>query len=57
VGKGGVVRDPILHQEVQDNITSWLSDDLGWQVHGIVESSITGPEGNREFIVAARKPL
>jgi 23S rRNA (cytidine1920-2'-O)/16S rRNA (cytidine1409-2'-O)-methyltransferase len=57
VGKGGVVRDPILHQEVQDRITSWLSDDMGWKVHGVVESSITGPEGNREFIIAARKPL
>jgi len=56
VGKGGVVRDPILHQEVQDHIAAWLRDDLGWQVQGVVESSITGPEGNREFIIAARKP-
>lgn len=56
VGKGGVVRDPILHQEVQDHISAWLRDDLGWQVQGVVESSITGPEGNREFIIAARKP-
>jgi 23S rRNA (cytidine1920-2'-O)/16S rRNA (cytidine1409-2'-O)-methyltransferase len=29
---------------------------MGWQVLGITESSITGPEGNREFIIAARKP-
>jgi 23S rRNA (cytidine1920-2'-O)/16S rRNA (cytidine1409-2'-O)-methyltransferase len=57
VGKGGVVRDPILHQSVQDHIKAWLINDLGWQVQGVVESSITGPEGNREFIIAARKPL
>ncbi len=57
VGKGGVVRDPILHQDVQDQISAWLSDDLGWHVHGVVASPITGPEGNREFIIAARKPL
>jgi 23S rRNA (cytidine1920-2'-O)/16S rRNA (cytidine1409-2'-O)-methyltransferase len=56
VGKGGVVRDPELHQAVQDDIAAWLANDMGWQVHGITESSITGPEGNREFIIAARKP-
>lgn len=56
VGKGGVVRDPELHQAVQDDIAAWLANDMGWQVHGITESSITGPEGNKEFIIAARKP-
>lgn len=56
VGKGGVVRDPQLHQEVQDQISAWLSDGLGWQVRGIVPSPITGPEGNKEFIIVAVKP-
>lgn len=56
VGKGGVVRDPALHQAVQDDISAWLSDDMNWQVRGIVPSPITGPEGNKEFIIVADKP-
>jgi len=54
VGKGGVVRDPALHEEVCARIAAWLPS-VGWQVLGIVPSPILGPEGNREFLVAARK--
>jgi 23S rRNA (cytidine1920-2'-O)/16S rRNA (cytidine1409-2'-O)-methyltransferase len=54
VGKGGVVRDPALHQAVCDDIAGWLADQ-GWQVQGIVPSPITGPKGNREFLIAARR--
>jgi 23S rRNA (cytidine1920-2'-O)/16S rRNA (cytidine1409-2'-O)-methyltransferase len=53
VGKGGVVRDPALHQAVCDDIARWLADAQGWQVVGVVESPITGPKGNREFLIAA----
>jgi len=56
VGKGGVVRDPALHQAVQDDIRIWLDQEMGWQVRGIVPSPITGPEGNREFVIVAIKP-
>ena len=56
VGKGGVVRDPALHQAVQDDVRQWLEQDLGWLVRGIVESPITGPEGNKEFVIVAVKP-
>jgi 23S rRNA (cytidine1920-2'-O)/16S rRNA (cytidine1409-2'-O)-methyltransferase len=56
VGKGGVVRDPALHQEVCDRIAAWLTDHQGWDVLGVTESPITGPEGNVEFLIAARKP-
>ena len=55
VGKGGVVRDPALHDEVCARIAAWLARQEGWSVLGIVESPITGPEGNREFLVAARR--
>ena len=54
VGKGGVVRDPALHEEVCARIAAWLPS-VGWRVLGIVASPILGPEGNREFLVAARK--
>lgn len=53
VGKGGVVRDPELHQAVCDDIQGWLAGLPDWQVVGIEESPITGPEGNVEFLVAA----
>lgn len=54
VGKGGVVRDPALHEEVCARIAQWLPA-LGWTVLGIDPSPLLGPEGNREFLVAARK--
>jgi 23S rRNA (cytidine1920-2'-O)/16S rRNA (cytidine1409-2'-O)-methyltransferase len=54
VGKGGVVRDPALHQRVCDEVRDWLENG-DWEVQGIVESPITGPEGNVEFLVSATR--
>jgi 23S rRNA (cytidine1920-2'-O)/16S rRNA (cytidine1409-2'-O)-methyltransferase len=54
VGKGGVVRDPELHREVCDRIAAWLAARPGWQVLGVTESPITGPEGNIEFLIGGR---
>ncbi|MBL0932362.1 MAG: TlyA family RNA methyltransferase [Alphaproteobacteria bacterium] len=54
VGKGGVVREPELHTEVRARIAQWLPR-IGWTVFGEDESPIQGPEGNREFLIAARK--
>jgi 23S rRNA (cytidine1920-2'-O)/16S rRNA (cytidine1409-2'-O)-methyltransferase len=54
VGKGGVVRDPALHERVCAEIARWL-EDRRWAVLGIIESPITGPKGNREFLIAARR--
>jgi 23S rRNA (cytidine1920-2'-O)/16S rRNA (cytidine1409-2'-O)-methyltransferase len=53
VGKGGVVRDPALHEEVCTRISRWVGSLPGWRVLGVTESPITGPEGNREFLLAA----
>jgi 23S rRNA (cytidine1920-2'-O)/16S rRNA (cytidine1409-2'-O)-methyltransferase len=55
VGKGGVVRDPALHQAVCARIEAWLAAQPGWTVLGITESPITGPKGNKEFLIAARR--
>lgn len=52
VGKKGVVRDPALHAAVCNRIRDWLDGRPGWQVTGLAESPITGPEGNREFLIA-----
>ncbi|WP_225207764.1 TlyA family RNA methyltransferase [Novosphingobium huizhouense] len=54
VGKGGVVRDPLLHERVCGEVRAWLEGE-GWRVDGIVESPITGPEGNVEFLVSATR--
>ncbi len=56
VGKGGVVRDPALHAEVCARIRSWLGEECGYRVLGLVESPLLGPRGNREFLICARKP-
>jgi 23S rRNA (cytidine1920-2'-O)/16S rRNA (cytidine1409-2'-O)-methyltransferase len=55
VGKGGVVRDPALHREVCDRVVAWLGAQPGWQVLGLTESPIRGPEGNIEFLIHARR--
>ena len=54
VGKGGVVRDAALHRSICAMIAEWWAALPGWQVLGITESPITGPEGNKEFLIAAR---
>ena len=53
VGKGGIVRDPQLHQAVCQDIAGWVQQQAGWQVMGITDSPITGTDGNREFLIAA----
>ena len=53
VGKGGVVRDPALHQEVCADIEAWLAGIPGWRVLGIEPSPLLGPAGNREFLIGA----
>jgi 23S rRNA (cytidine1920-2'-O)/16S rRNA (cytidine1409-2'-O)-methyltransferase len=52
VGKGGIVREPELHEEVVDTISAWLGAQEGWTVLGVIDSPITGAEGNKEFLIA-----
>jgi 23S rRNA (cytidine1920-2'-O)/16S rRNA (cytidine1409-2'-O)-methyltransferase len=52
VGKGGIVRDPALHEEVCTTISQWLAEQPGWQVLGVTDSPIEGAEGNKEFLIA-----
>ena len=53
IGKGGVVRDPTVHERVCAAAADWLAS-RGWEVEGVTRSPITGPEGNVEFLIAAR---
>lgn len=54
VGKGGVVRDPEVHQAVCAGIEAWLAALPRWRVLGVCESPISGPAGNVEFLIGAR---
>ena len=54
VGKGGVVREPAVHDRVCAEAKGWV-ESHGWSVLGLVPSPITGPEGNVEFLLGARK--
>jgi 23S rRNA (cytidine1920-2'-O)/16S rRNA (cytidine1409-2'-O)-methyltransferase len=54
VGKGGVVRDPAVHERVCAAAAEWVASQ-GWRLLGVTESPITGPEGNVEFLLGAEK--
>ncbi|MEN3973419.1 TlyA family RNA methyltransferase [Sphingomicrobium sp. XHP0235] len=54
VGKGGVVRDPAVHERVCEEAAAWVASK-GWRVLGTETSPITGPEGNVEFLLGAIK--
>jgi 23S rRNA (cytidine1920-2'-O)/16S rRNA (cytidine1409-2'-O)-methyltransferase len=55
VGKGGVVRDEALRNQICQGITEWLNDEMKWVVKGITASPILGPKGNKEFIICASR--
>ncbi len=50
VGKGGVVKDPALHERVIEDLKKFFSD-AGLSVGSVVSSPILGPKGNREFLI------
>jgi 23S rRNA (cytidine1920-2'-O)/16S rRNA (cytidine1409-2'-O)-methyltransferase len=54
VGAGGVVRDPALHDEV---IAQLREQAAAWDVtlHGVIESPLRGPKGNKEFLLYIQK--
>jgi 23S rRNA (cytidine1920-2'-O)/16S rRNA (cytidine1409-2'-O)-methyltransferase len=55
VGKGGIVKDKSVQEEALQNIVDWLGAQPGWSVSGTMASPIAGGDGNREFLLAARK--
>ncbi|MBT05675.1 MAG: TlyA family rRNA (cytidine-2'-O)-methyltransferase [Rhodospirillaceae bacterium] len=54
ISKGGVVRDPQLHNSACKKIHSWITIETPWTPLGIEPSPITGPKGNREFLIVAQ---
>jgi 23S rRNA (cytidine1920-2'-O)/16S rRNA (cytidine1409-2'-O)-methyltransferase len=57
VGSKGVVRDAAVHAAVCERVIQWWSGFPGWTVAGVAESPITGPEGNKEFLLGATLTL
>ena len=57
VGKGGIVKDEILHKEACDFVSDWLENCMKWRVKGIAPSPILGAKGNQEFVIGAEKGL
>ena len=56
VKKGGVVRDSRVHDAVTKMIQDFATETLGLTVLGVIESPLLGPAGNKEFLIALRKP-
>jgi len=54
IGKGGVVREPALHESVVADVSGFCQGS-GWSVQGVVPSSILGPKGNREFFIYLKR--
>jgi 23S rRNA (cytidine1920-2'-O)/16S rRNA (cytidine1409-2'-O)-methyltransferase len=54
VGKGGVVRDPSLHEQVIGKLSRSF-EEMGWTVLGHIPSPLLGPKGNREFFVHLKR--
>lgn len=53
VGKGGIVRDPNLHRQVNDELSAFAQSH-GFTVVGLIESPIKGTTGNTEFLIYLR---
>ncbi len=51
VGKGGIIRDPHLHQETTSKIFKWLNAQAEWTAVDIIESPIYGTNGNKEYLI------
>lgn len=54
VGKGGIVRDPEAHKLAVDRVAECFVEQA-WEVVGVIDSPITGAEGNREFLLYGKK--
>lgn len=54
VGKGGVVREPVLHRQVIDGLTDFFAT-IKLKAEAVYPSPLLGPKGNREFFIFLRQ--
>jgi 23S rRNA (cytidine1920-2'-O)/16S rRNA (cytidine1409-2'-O)-methyltransferase len=57
VGRGGIVRDPAMHEKATQKIVTFAGKDARVSVEGVAPSAITGTDGNQEFFICLRKQL
>ncbi len=55
IGKGGIVREPEMHQRAVDKIHDFVTNELGYTWIDCIDSPITGTDGNREFLAWLKK--
>jgi len=55
IGRGGLVRDPLVAEQSVAALRDWLAGQPGWTIDGLVPSPIAGGDGNREFLLGARR--
>ncbi len=55
ISKGGVVKDEELRNKCCEEIRLWFESTMKWKVNNIIESPITGPKGNIEYLIYANK--
>ena len=53
--KGGVIKDALVHERICMEIKDWFFNENNFKVCSIIESSIKGPKGNKEFFIYAIK--
>ena len=54
VSRGGIVRDPALHDKAQQKIGAF-AETIGARVEGLAPSVVAGTDGNQEFFICLRK--
>lgn len=57
VAKGGIVRDPALHDKAVAKIRDFVADQEGWEWKGVMDSPIKGGDGNVEFLARLSRLL
>ena len=56
ISKGGIVRDPALHQQAIEKIRHFVTGEHGFEWRGLIPSPITGMDGNQEFLAWIGRP-
>ncbi|MHC5306639.1 TlyA family RNA methyltransferase [Bartonella sp. LJL80] len=55
IGKGGLLKDPTIAQDIAQDLFNWLNGQAGWQAVGLLPSPIEGGDGNKEFLLFGEK--
>jgi len=56
ISKAGLLKEPETAPDVAADLENWLVADMGWTSLGLIPSPIEGGDGNREFLLAGKKP-